>query len=159
MDAAGLSILLAELEADGSVIADAARKAGLRLRDQGPGQLEACAYELARLYNVLEKMLERISEAFENRFEKQGDYHERLIQRLSLRLDGIRPAFIPAGRAAEVRELKGFRHVVRHAYDLALRGDRLSELAAVANRLAADLPSWCADFAAKVRAEQGWSGR
>jgi len=157
MDAAGLTILLAELEADCSVLADAGRKAGLRLRDQCPGHLEACAYELARLYNVLEKMLERVCEAFENHFEKRGDYHEKLIRRLNLRLDGIRPAFIPAGRADEVRELEGFRHVARHAYDLTLRPDRLSELVSVAERLAAELPAWCADFAGKVRAEQHWA--
>ncbi|MGO8676416.1 MAG: hypothetical protein ACLQVX_11175 [Limisphaerales bacterium] len=159
MDAAGLSILLAELEADCFVLADAGRKAGLRLREQNPGHLEACAYELARLYNVLEKMLERICEAFENHFEKRGDYHEKLIQRLNLRLEGIRPAFIPAGRADDVRELKGIRHVVRHAYDLTLRPDRLSELVSVAERLAAELPAWCAGFASAVRAEQHWPPR
>ena len=156
MDAAGLTILLAELEADCSVLADAGRKAGLRLRDPFPGHLEACAYELARLYNVLEKMLQRICEAFENHFEKRGDYHEKLIQRLNLRLEGIRPAFIPPGRVDEVRELKGFRHVMRHGYDLTLRPDRLSELASVAERLAAELPAWCAEFGSKVRAEQHW---
>jgi hypothetical protein len=152
MDASGLSILLAELEADCTVMADAGCKAGLRLRDQGPGHLEACAYELARLYNVLEKMLERICDAF----EKRGDYHEKLIQRLNLRLEGIRPAFIPAGRADEVRELKGFRHVMRHAYDLTLRPDRLSELVVVAERVAAEAPAWCARFGSAVRAEQQW---
>lgn len=156
MDAAGLTILLTELEADCAVAADAGRKAGLRLREQTSGHLEACAYELARLYNVLGKALERICEAFENRFEKRGDYHERLIERLSLRLEGIRPAFIPADRVAEVRELKGFRHVMRHAYDLTLRADRLAELVALAARLADDLPAWCADFARQVRAEQHW---
>jgi hypothetical protein len=156
MDAAGLSILSAELAADCTVLADAGKKAGLRLRDQGPGHMEACAYELARLYNVLEKMLERICDAFENHFEKRGDYHEKLIQRLNLRLEGIRPAFIPPGRAAEIRELKGFRHVMRHAYDLTLRPDRLSELVVVAERLAAELPTWCGCFEKAVRAEQHW---
>ena len=159
MDAAGLSILMAELQADCAVVADAARKAGLRLREPGPGHLEACAYELARLYNVFEQMLERVCEAFENRFDKRGDYHEKLIQRLSLRLEGIRPAFIPSGRVDELRELKGFRHVVRHAYDLTLRADRLAELVAMAERLAAELPAWCADFEQKVRAEQHWEPR
>jgi hypothetical protein len=159
MDAAGLTVLLAELHADCSVATDAGRKAGLRLRAPSPGHLEACAYELARLYNVLEKMLERICEAFENHFEKRGDYHEKLIQRLNLRLEGIRPAFIPAGRAAEVRELKGFRHVMRHAYDLTLRPDRLSELVSVAERLVDELPAWCAGFGREVRAEQRWESR
>ena len=156
MDRPGLIILLTELEADCAVAADAARKAVLRLPEQTDGHLEACAYELARFYNILQKMLERICEGFENHFEKRGDYHEKLIQRLSLDLRGMRPAFIPQGRAAQVRELKGFRHVMRHAYDLTLRADRLADLTQVADQLAHELPRWCAEFEQKVRAEQGW---
>ena len=68
----------------------------------------------------------------------------------------IRPAFIPYGRLSEIRELKGFRHITRHAYDLTLRGDRLLELACIAERLSNELPIWCADFGEKVRVEQGW---
>jgi hypothetical protein len=156
LDSTGLNILLRELAADCEVAREAAQKAGQRARLDSPGHLEACAYELARCFNVLEKMLERICEAFENHFEKRGDYHEKLVQRLSLDLKGIRPAFIPQGRVAEVRELKGFRHVMRHAYELTLRADRLAELTRLAEQLAADLPQWCADFGEKVRAEQGW---
>lgn len=156
MDSAGLTILLTELKADCAVATDAASKAKARLGEALPGHLEACAYELNRHYNVTEKMLERICESFENHFEKRGDYHEKLIQRLSLALEGIRPAFIPADRAVDLRQLKGFRHLMRHAYDLTLRPDRLAELAAIADRLASELPSWCADFGRKVRAEQGW---
>jgi hypothetical protein len=156
MDAAGLTILLTELQADCAVAGDAGRKAALRLQQASPGHMEACAYELARFYNVLEKMFERICDEFENHLEKRGDYHERLIQRLSLDLEGIRPAFIPAGRTAEIRELKGFRHVTRHAYDLTLRADRLAELAAIAAQLAQELPAWCTDFGVKVRSQQGW---
>ena len=101
-------------------------------------------------------MLERICEGFENRFDKRSDYHERLLQRLSLDLEGIRPAFIPSGRASNIRELKGFRHLTRHAYDLTLRVDRLAELVRIAEQLADELPIWCAGFAAKVLSEQGW---
>jgi HepT-like protein len=156
MDSAGLTILLRELAADCEVARDAAQKAGQRVVLDSPGHLEACAYELARFFNVLENMLERVCEAFENHFEKRGDYHEKLVQRLRLDLQGIRPAFIPQNRVADVRELKGLRHVTRHAYDLTLRADRLAELARLAEQLAADLPQWCADFGSKVRAEQGW---
>jgi hypothetical protein len=157
MDAAGLIILLKEMEADCAVARDAAQKAAQRLQQNSPGHLEACAYELSRFYNVVERMLERLCEEFENHFERRGDFHEKLIQRLALDLEGIRPAFIPKERTAEVRELKGFRHVMRHAYDLTLREDRLAELSAIAGRLAVDLPSWCEDFGRRVRAEQGWS--
>lgn len=152
MDPEGLSILVAELRADCEVVADASSKAALRLGTKSPGHLEACAYELARFYNIFEKMLERICEAF----EKRGDYHERLVQRLSLDLEGIRPPFIPHSRTADVRELKGFRHLTRHAYDLTLRADRLTELAQIAEKLSADLPGWCTNLAESVRAQQGW---
>jgi hypothetical protein len=57
---------------------------------------------------------------------------------------------------ADVRELKGFRHVMRHAYDLTLRADRLAELSRIAERLASEFPVWCADFGKRVRKEQGW---
>jgi len=156
MDATALTILLQELQADAAVIQDAARKAGLHLEQETTGRLEACAYELSRAYNVAERALERICGAFENHFEKQGDYHERLLLRLSLQVPGIRPAFVPADRLTLLRELKGFRHVVRHAYDLTLRADRLLELSRLAQQLAQEFPSWCAAFNRQVRAEQDW---
>jgi hypothetical protein len=156
MDAGGLIILLKEMDADCAVARDAAQKAARRLREKSPGHLEACAYELARFYNVVERMFERLCEEFENHFEKRGDFHEKLIQRLALDLEGIRPAFIPKDQMAGVRELKGFRHVMRHAYDLALRADRLAELSHIAERLASEFPAWCADFGKRVRKEQGW---
>jgi len=158
MDAEGLTILLKEMEVDCNVVRDAARKAAQRVGEQSPGHLEATAYELARLYNAFERLLERVCEEFENHFEKRGDYHEKLLQRLSLSLDEIRPAFIPADRLHDLRELKGFRHVMRHAYDLALRSDRLAELARLAQRLAEELPVWCQYFGETVRLEQKWTG-
>lgn len=157
MDAGGLTILLAEMQADCAVARDAANKAAQRLQQKSAGHLEACAYELGRFYNVTERLFERICEEFENHFEKRGDFHEKLLQRLALNLEGIRPAFIPGERMAAVRELKGFRHVMRHAYDLTLREDRLAELSAIAQKLAAELPAWCHDFGNRVRAEQGWT--
>jgi hypothetical protein len=47
MDAGGLTILLKEMETDCAVAHDAAQKAARRLREESPGHLEACAYELA----------------------------------------------------------------------------------------------------------------
>jgi hypothetical protein len=156
VDATGLTILLAELVDDCAVAQTAARNATLRLNEQINGSSEACAYELARFYNVFEHMLERVCREFENHFDQRQDYHERLLKRLSLNLPGIRPAFIPLERLPDVRELKGFRHVVRHAYDLTLRTDRLTELVACAERVALELPAWCAELGRKVQVEQGW---
>lgn len=156
MDAVGLEILLREIVADQRVMQDAVRKAKSRLEARGAGFLEAAAFELSRHYNVLEKIFERVCDGFENHFERRGDYHERLLQRMVLDLPSLRPAFAPASTLADLRELKGFRHVVRHAYDLTLREDRVRELAQIAERVTRDLPEWVETFARKVRHDQGW---
>ena len=145
-----------ELAADRNVLADAAHKAALRIGEDSPGRLEACAYELCRCYTVLERMLENICESFENHFERQGEWHEKLLQRMTLDLPGLRPAFFPAGHLPGIRDLKGFRHIVRHAYDLVLREDRMRELVQAAEQLAAALPELCKTFERSVRREQGW---
>ena len=156
MDAVGLGILERELAADRRVLADATGKAAQRIEDTYDGHLEACAYELARFYTVFERMLQTICEAFENHFEHEGDWHERLLNRLSLDLPGLRPAFLPRAAVDRVRELKRFRHLIRHAYDLTLREDRLRELVRIATEVDGEVRAWCADFLAAVRREQNW---
>jgi hypothetical protein len=152
MDRIGLAILEQELKADAAVMAEAAELAGARLADSHPGHLSAAGYELNRMYNVLEKSFERICEAFENHFEKAGDYHERLIERMSLDLPGIRPRFLPPEFRSAVRELKSFRHFFRHAYDPILRSDRLAELAAAAAGVSTAFPTWVDEFCDAIRA-------
>lgn len=156
MDAVGLEILQRELAADRCVLMDAAGKAADRIGERHPGHLEACAYELARFYTVLERMLENVCEAFENHFERDGDWHEKLLTRLSLDLLGMRPAFIPQSAVGSLRELKRFRHLIRHAYDLTLREDRLRELTQFATETRNALPTWCDEFIVAVRREQNW---
>lgn len=156
MDAVGLGILERELAADRRVLSDAAGKAARRIGDTHEGHLEACAYELARFYTVLERMLEGICEAFENHFEHDGDWHERLLTRLSLELPGLRPAFLPKTAVEKLRELERFRHLIRHAYDLTLREERLRELARFATETDSAMRSWCEDFVGTVRREQNW---
>lgn len=156
MDGVGLEILERELAADRRVLLDAARKASDRIGETHPGHLEACAYELARFYTVFERMLENICEAFENHFERDGDWHEKILTRLSLDLPGLRPALIPEAAVGNLRELKRFRHLIRHAYDLTLRQDRLRELTEFATATSRALPTWHAEFLATVRREQNW---
>lgn len=156
MDALGLAILMRELAADRSVLADAVDNASRWIGQSEPGRLEACAYEMNRFYTVFERMLERICEAFENHLEKSGSYHEKLLQRLALDLPGLRPAFVPIEMLPELTELRRFRHLVRHAYDLTLRADRLRELVATAKRTSDAMPEWSAAFEEEVRKQQGW---
>lgn len=156
MDSLGLTVLMREIAADRAVLASAADNAARWVEQSTPGALEACAYEMNRFYTALERMLERICESFENHFERNGNYHEKLLQRLALDLPGLRPAFIPPPALPPLTELRRFRHLVRHAYDLTLRADRLRELVSFAKGANDALPGWCDAFEKAVRREQGW---
>ena len=150
MDLIGLEILRQELAADAKVVAGAVQQARDHVNRDAPGRLEACAYELHRGYNVIERALERLCEAFENHFERRGEYHERLLERMTLDLPGLRPAFLPIGARQLLREWKGFRHVVRHAYDLEIDPARLTRMCGVAAEVAAQFPGWCSRFLSHV---------
>ena len=153
MDLIALEILRRELAADAEVVAEATSRAGEHLARSVPGHLEACAYELHRGYNVIEHSLERVCEAFENHFERRGDYHERLLERLSLDLPGLRPAFLPKGSRERLREWKGFRHVVRHAYDLEFDAVRLERLVEIATAISNEFSRWGEVFLEAVTRE------
>ncbi len=146
MDRLGLGILISEMAQDALILKLSSQKASQRIREDHPGHLEACGYELHRFYNVLEKSLERLCQAFENHFDKKGDYHERLLERLQLEIPQVRPAFIPPTYKNALRELKGFRHLFRHAYDLEFRPDRLLELTAHAEKISVQFPLWIKAF-------------
>jgi len=152
VDGVALRILREGLKQDAAVMLASADRASLRLVEGHPGSVEAAGFELQRVYNVLEKAFERVCEAFENHFEKKGDYHEKLIERLSLDLPEIRPAFLPPTARASVRELKAFRHLFRHAYDLELRRERVEPLAASAADIASEFPRWIEAFVTRVEA-------
>lgn len=151
MDALALQILEDELRKDGSVIVVAAAKARQMLEEESAGHLPACGYELNRLYNIAEKSFERVAEAFENHFDKRGDYHERLFARMNLEIHGVRPRFVPDELLSSVRELKGFRHVFRHAYDLELDPGRLEPLVAHAETFSREFAGICDRFLGEVR--------
>jgi len=151
MDRIALEILRRELQADGMVIADAASKARERFEAEWPGHLEAAAFELHRLYNVAEKAFERVCEAFENHFEKRGDYHERLLERMAPDLPGIRPALLDRANRAAWRDLKAFCHLFRHAYDIELDPHRIRPLVGRAQELGAAWPGHIERFVDVVR--------
>jgi len=154
MDLIAREILRRELTADAKVIANAVNRAATFLGLDTPGHLEAAAYELHRGYNVMEQALERGCRACENHLDPGRDYHERLLERLELDLPGIRPAFLPEGVRKRLREWKGFRHVVRHAYDLEFDSDRLTDVLEVAQEASSAFPDWGARFLQDVPVEE-----
>ena len=156
MDRVGLIVLRAEALADCEVIADAAGLARERVASQTPAGLEACAFQLARLYNAVEQLGTRTAKSFENTIDDERGWHTELVRRLSLPIPGIRPPLFPPDLLPDLHELRAFRHVVRHAYDFVLREEKLLPLISSAERVASTLPETVDEFVKKVAAANGW---
>jgi hypothetical protein len=151
MDRIALQILEDGWEQDGRVLRQAAATLQARLGESTDGRWAAAAFEINRIYNIMEKAFERLCQTFENHLEKTGRYHDTLIERVTLELKGIRPSFLPSDAIRDVRELKGFRHLFRHAYDLDLDPVRVEAAADNAVRCVGRFDGWCQSFLAEVR--------
>ncbi len=140
-DPVRLAVLASELSADHRILLDAVRQASTLELDS-----RVIGFELNRFYNALERGFENIVRNFENHLREELGYHDALIDRVSLTISGIRPAFLPADFVPDVRDLKGFRHAFRHAYDLTLRRDRLTELTHLAAKIEQQHATWVDQF-------------
>jgi len=86
MDRIALQILEDGWEQDGRAMRRAVGILKDRLAESTDGRWAAAAFEINRIYNILEKAFERLCESFENHLEKTGRYHDTLIERVTLDL-------------------------------------------------------------------------
>jgi uncharacterized protein YutE (UPF0331/DUF86 family) len=87
-------------------------------------------YLLHNLYCALEDLWQEVARTFENRLEDPARYHRELLQRMHLEIPGIRPRILTTTSYQLLNELRGFRHIFRHAYDYELDEGRLRQLKA-----------------------------
>lgn len=150
MDRIGLQTLDAELQADVAEAADAMATVRERLLLASPAGREAAAFQLVRLYNIIEQMALRVAKAFENHIDDDSGWHAELMKRVSIEIKGIRPPLWPTSLAAPLRQLRGFRHVVTHAYDLTLDPERLTLVVRDAETVVHALRPACRTFVDEV---------
>lgn len=117
-------------------------------------ELEACAFQLARFYNIVEQLALRIAKAFENNIDDEQGWHMELVRRLSIEIPGVRPCLFPTNLVPDLQELRAFRHVNRQAYDVTLRKNKITPLLDSADRLAVGLPAACDRFFSLVNPEE-----
>jgi len=75
----------------------------------------ALGYTLHNLYNAFEGYFLRIAKFFENNIE-QLTWHKALLDRMTLHIEGIRPALIDLDMSYRIEEHMRFRHVFRNIY-------------------------------------------
>ena len=154
MDAIALQTLLDEMREDYRLVSAAYQQAEARFERHDPIADEACAFQLCRLYNAFEQMGLRIAKAFENNIDDDQGWHSALLNRLAIPIEGVRPALLTTEIKAPLRELKAFRHVFVHAYELDLDPEKLRLLLKYARQVAETLPVLAEKFASALRSER-----
>ncbi|HOJ93145.1 MAG TPA: hypothetical protein PKW23_05780 [Dictyoglomaceae bacterium] len=94
------------------------------------------AYLLHNLYNAFEDLFREIAKTFENRVEDPNFSHKELLKRMIIEVPGVRPKVLSKESFLVLDELRGFRHVFRHAYTYELFPEKVE---ALRNRL---VKSW-----------------
>jgi hypothetical protein len=155
MDRIALETLRQELLNDSKIVLDAFSKAGRRMALDSEVGYEGCAHHLCRLYNAVEQMCLRVAKAFENHIDDEQGWRTALLARISIPIAGVRPALIPRELKNPLEELKGFRHVLVHAYDLELDPEKLTLLMKYAERVASEMPTLAEAFIERVKRQQG----
>ena len=100
------------------------------LDGSGPGfrDMAAVAYVLHNIYCALENAFEHISRTYENHIGDPAQWHRELLAKMFLAIPTVREAVLPAALRGFLSDLRGFRHLFRHAYDFQLDAERLQRL-------------------------------
>lgn len=155
MDHIALQTLSDEMRDDCRVITNAFAKATDRFARGDEIAREACAHHLCRMYNAFEQMALRVAKAFENNIDDEQGWHSALLNRLGIGIEGIRPPLISAGIKAPLRELRAFRHVFVHAYELELDPEKLALLLKYARAVSESTGPMIEHFITETRRQQG----
>lgn len=150
-----LTRLASELDHDWAALrARAAEIASLSERWQREGSLPRpemvlVAVNLHGWYTALETGLERIARSLDQTVPTGNAWHTELVAQMQLDVKGLRPAVLPM--AAELHELRKFRHFFRNAYVLELDPGKLQQRAADLLRIEATMSASLDKFLAFVR--------
>jgi hypothetical protein len=115
-----LRTLKAELDADMKIfegLEGKYRKAKAKLKRIEPDELDyaGLAYTIVNIYNLMENYFLCVAKVFENTIERDR-WHKDLVKRMSLEIEGVRPAVLDAGDVPLIDDLRAFRHVFRNIY-------------------------------------------
>ena len=86
--------------------------------------LESMALQIHNFYCAVEELFKIIADFFENRIEEK-EYHKNLLRRMKEEIEGVRPSVISESTFRLLDELRRFRHLIRHAYDIEIDPERL----------------------------------
>lgn len=117
MDETEIALINSEIKAHLKIIADVYTKIEERAaHDNEPSRLESLGYQLHNLYCAFEDLFKTVAGFFENSIDDMTRYHSELLRRMTMDIEGIRPALIDNDSYRLLDNLRAFRHFFRHAY-------------------------------------------
>jgi len=90
--------------------------------------VESTGYWLHNLYCAFEDLFKIVASFWENNVAADGAWHRKLLDRMTVHIEGIRPALLSEESFCHLNEIRGFRHVFRHAYSHGLDDERVAFL-------------------------------
>jgi len=90
--------------------------------------VESTGYWLHNLYSAFEDLFKLTAGFWENNVKTNGDFHINILKRMLIHIEQVRPALISEESYQFLNELRGFRHVFRHAYSFGMDDERVSFL-------------------------------
>jgi hypothetical protein len=87
--------------------------------------VESIGYWIHNLYCAYEDLFKIICSFWENNISSSSGYSTALLRRMVFAIEGIRPALLSEDSLRLLDELRGFRHMFRHAYSHGLDEERI----------------------------------
>jgi len=90
--------------------------------------IESAGYWMHNLYCAFEDLFKLVAGYWENNLSANGEFHVNLLKRMIIKIRDVRPALLSKASFEYLNELRGFRHVFRHAYSYGLDDERVNYL-------------------------------
>jgi len=120
VEKARLAVLQAEIKAQMQEIEGIYTKIEDRKRKKDKAAMESVGYQLHNLYCAFEDLFKIVAETFENHIQDKSKYHQELLKRMAISIEGVRPRLLSQECFQLLDNLRSFRHLFRHAYSYEL---------------------------------------
>ena len=80
------------------------------------------------VYSGIERIFGRIADELDGGPPRGDQWHQPLLNSMTLQVPGVRPAIIAPELGAQLRDFLGFRRRFRHLYGYELYGERMAPL-------------------------------
>ena len=120
MEKERLAVLQAEIKAQIQEIEGIYIRIEDRKRKKDKAAMESVGYQLHNLYCAFEDLFKIVAETFENHIQDKSKYHQKLLKRMAISIEGVRPRLLSQKGFQLLDNLRSFRHLFRHAYSYEL---------------------------------------